>query len=72
MEITSPLTVFVPKPAGVSYGEAMSGLRIWLDSQHVQPSIFRLAPLGRVGFEIAFRNDEDVARFQGSFGWPLS
>jgi hypothetical protein len=69
MKSTSPLTVFVPKPAGVSYGEAMSRLRTWLDSQKMQPTIFKLAPLGRVGFEIGFRSEDDVTRFQGGFGW---
>ena len=52
METESPLTVFVPKSAGISYGEAMSRLRRWLDSQKMQPTRFKLAPLGRVGFEI--------------------
>jgi hypothetical protein len=70
METTSPFTVFVPKPTGISYGEAMSRLRVWLDSQKMQPTLFRLAPLGRVGFEIAFRSHEDAARFRGGFGWP--
>jgi hypothetical protein len=66
----SPLTVFVAKPDGVSYGEAMSRVRVWLDSQKMQPAMFKLAPLGRVGFEIAFRSDDDVMRFQNGFGWP--
>jgi hypothetical protein len=71
MDTASPLTVFVPKPAAVSYGEAMSRLRMWLDSQKMQLATFKLAPLGRVGFEISFRSEDDAIRFQGGFGWPL-
>jgi hypothetical protein len=42
---------------------------VWLDSQKMQPSVFRFAPLGRVGFEIGFKSEEDVRRFQSGFGW---
>jgi hypothetical protein len=72
VETTSPLTVFVPKPAGIPYGEAMNRVRTWLDNQKMQPSLFKLAPLGRVGFEIGFRSDDDATRFQNGFGWSLA
>ena len=70
MEITPSLTVFVAKPAALSYGEAMSQLRTWLDSEKMQSTMFKLAPLGRVGFEIGFQSSEHVTRFQSGFGWP--
>jgi hypothetical protein len=70
METASPLTVFVPKPAGVSFGDAIGRLRVWLDSQKMQPITFKLAPPGRIGFEIGFQSDDDVMRFQNGFGWP--
>ena len=70
MGTVSPLTVFVPKPVGISYGDAMSQLRTWLDSERMQSTMFKLAPLGRVGFEIGFRSDEDVTRFRDGFSWP--
>jgi hypothetical protein len=66
--ITSP-TRFVAKPASVSYGEAMSLLRSWLDSQRMQLTHFKLAPLGRVGFEVGFRDDADAIRFESGFDW---
>jgi hypothetical protein len=70
MESMASLTLFVAKPVGVSYGKAMSGLRTWLDNQEMQPTLLKLAPLGRVGFEIGFRSDDDARRFQGGFDWP--
>lgn len=63
----SSLMVFVPKPAGISYGEAMNSLRTWLDSQKMQPTLFRLSSAGRAGFEIGFRSDADAARFESMF-----
>ena len=69
MENLTPRALFVAKPAGVSYGEAMHKLRAWLDSQKMQATFFKLAPLGRVGFEIAFCSDADATRFESGFDW---
>jgi hypothetical protein len=64
------LTVFVPKPQHVSYGEAMSRVRMWLDYRKIQTSAFKVAPGGRSGFEISFQSGEDASRFQRDFTWP--
>ena len=35
---SGPLTVFVRKPSALSFGEAMSSVRTWLDHRKIQPS----------------------------------
>jgi len=62
--------VFVLKPEHVSYGEAMSRVRMWLDYQKMQTSAFKLAPAGRSGFEITFVSADDASRFRFEFTWP--
>jgi hypothetical protein len=47
-------TVFVSKPEHISYAEAMSRLRMWLDFRKIETSSFKLAPEGQEGFEITF------------------
>lgn len=70
MALASPHTVFLEKPQHLSYGEAMSRVRMWLDTKKIEHSAFKLAPLGRVGFEIGFRTEHDAALFQDGFNWP--
>src|SRR5215469_2410722 len=65
----APTTVFVAKPFEVSYADAMRGLRIWLDYKKLQPTSFRITTEGRIGFEISFSTERDVADF-GPFAWP--
>jgi hypothetical protein len=62
-------TVFIPKPLGMTYAEAMSRLRLWLDYQKVQPVSFRITAGGRIGFEIRFATDHDAEAF-ALFDWP--
>jgi hypothetical protein len=64
------LTVFLPKPEYVSYGEAMSRVRMWLDYRKIQTSSFKLAPSGRSGFEITFQSAEAASCFRSEFTWP--
>lgn len=67
---SAPLTVFVPKPSSLSFGEAMSRVRIWLDHRKIHPSGFRLAAnFDRIGLEISFRNETEVTAFR-EFVWP--
>jgi hypothetical protein len=40
-------TVFVSKPEHISYAEAMSRMRMWLDFRKIETSSFKLAPEGR-------------------------
>jgi len=63
-------TVFLPKPEHITYGEAMSRVRMWLDYRKVQTSTFKLAPDGRAGFEITFQSQEGASRFTNEFTWP--
>jgi hypothetical protein len=64
------LTVFLPKPEHISYGEAMSRVRMWLDYRKVPTSVFKLAPDGRMGFELTFLSEDDATRFRSEFDWP--
>jgi hypothetical protein len=67
--IISPLTVFVPKPSGLSYAKAMGQIRIWLDHKNMQPRSFKLAAdFSRIGFEVSFQRDADLEAFDG-FVW---
>jgi hypothetical protein len=60
--------VFITKPVGLSYGEAMNRLRMWLDNRKIQPASFRLPDDARIGFEIGFLNDRDAAALD-DFDW---
>jgi hypothetical protein len=64
------LSVFMSKPEHVSYSEAMSRVRMWLDYRKIHTSAFELAPGGRSGFKIAFQSGEDASRFRSEFTWP--
>lgn len=67
---SAPLTVFVPKPSSLSFGEAMSRVRIWLDHTKIEPCGFKLAAnFNRIGLEISFRNETEVTAFR-EFVWP--
>ena len=63
-------TVFLPKPEHISYGEAMSRVRMWLDYRKVQTSTFKLSPDGRNGFEITFQSEDGASLFLSEFTWP--
>jgi hypothetical protein len=45
----------------------MNEIRMWLDSQKIEPVSFRSAPGATSGFEIAFDNAEDAERFRRHF-----
>ena len=57
---------------GSDFGETMSVLRTWLDSQKIQPTIFKAAPDGDLGyvFTIGFRSPEDADRLGAEFANP--
>jgi outer membrane lipoprotein-sorting protein len=63
-------TVFVSKPGHISYAEAMSRMRMWLDFRKIETSSFKLAPEGREGFEITFGTNSHAVLFQSEFMWP--
>ena len=63
-----PLTVFVETPAGKPFGTTMNAIRLWLDSQKIQPTIFKVVPTARAfGFEIGFRAEDEAGRFRQQF-----
>jgi outer membrane lipoprotein-sorting protein len=63
-------TVFVSKPEHISYAEAMSRMRMWLDFRKIETSSFKLAPEGREGLEITFGTNSHAVLFQSEFTWP--
>jgi hypothetical protein len=65
---TAPTTVFVAKPFEMSYADAMRGLRTWLDHKKIQPAGFKVATDAKIGFEITFLTEHDVATFR-RFEW---
>lgn len=60
--------VFIPKPVGLSYGEAMNRLRMWLDGRKIQDASFQLSQDHRIGFEIRLANDDQAAALE-AFDW---
>jgi len=70
MALASPLTVFLAKPPSMPYGEAMNRVRIWLDYKKIEHAAFKLAPSGRIGFEIGFCTEHDATVFKSGFSWP--
>jgi hypothetical protein len=49
-------------------GETMRDIRIWLDSERIEPVDFKTV-VGRagLGFEITFHDERDAERFQERF-----
>ena len=68
MALRTPLVV-QPKTAGnTPFAETMKDIRIWLDSEGIEPADFK-AVVGRVGlgFEISFNDQREAERFQKRF-----
>ena len=71
MAINSFGAVLIPKPANLSFSEAMNHCRRWLSANNIEPLLFRSAnlPDGTMGFEIVFRraaqNFSTVSSTQG-------
>jgi hypothetical protein len=61
--------VFIEKPPGLTYSDAMSRLQLWLDGRKIQPSGFKITAWGRTGFELTFSRERDVAAAE-LFQWP--
>ena len=69
MALASPCVVRIAKPASLSFGEAMSRQRAWLDTNKIQPITFKPDFLdGLIGFEIGFTNEREAALFDQQFG----
>ena len=63
--------VFISKPSEISFAEAMSRLRMWLDNKKIQPTAFRVSTDKEIGFEIGFNDDNEATIFNAGFEWRL-
>jgi hypothetical protein len=46
----------------------MNAIRLWLDSQKIQPTTFKVVPTARAfGFQIGFRQEHEAERFRQEF-----
>jgi hypothetical protein len=64
----NPLIVHVETPVGKPFGTTMNAIRSWLDSQKIQPTVFKVVPTARAfGFEIGFRQEDEAGRFRQQF-----
>jgi hypothetical protein len=65
----NPLVVHVETSAGKSFGETMNAIRLWLDSQKIQTTNFKIVPAanGYRRFEIAFRLEDEAELFRQQF-----
>jgi hypothetical protein len=50
-------------------GDLMNSIRSWLDSQKIQPAVFRVVPSG---LEMVFRHEHEAALFREQFGSQLA
>jgi hypothetical protein len=65
---STPIKIQVGPPVGVSIGNFMNEIRMWLDNQKIQLSGFRTtaSDVG-FGFEVGFEREEDAERFRERF-----
>jgi hypothetical protein len=64
-----PLTAVVRLSQGGELGATMKRLRIWLDSERIEPSDFKTGvDAAGYSFTIGFRRPKDAERFRAQFG----
>jgi len=69
MSDRKPLTSVVRLSRGDELGATMKRLRIWLDSERIEPSDFKTAAdAAGYTFTIEFRSPKDAKRFRTQFG----
>lgn len=68
MALRTPVVVQPKAARDMPFAETMKDIRIWLDSERIQPAEFK-AVVGRagLGFEISFREESEAERFQQRF-----
>ena len=73
MSVSNPCIVVVRLSQDDSLGEAMSAIRIWLDAEKIQPSLFT-SSTGGAGSDLRFSFDsaEDAERFRSQFSQILN
>jgi hypothetical protein len=66
--LRTPVVVQPKTVRDMPLAETMRDIRIWLDSERIEPVEFK-AVVGRVGlgFEISFRDEHEAERFQERF-----
>jgi len=73
MALLTPVVVHADNPRNAPLGKAMNDIRVWLDSERIQPVEFKMVVNSAVlGFEISFRNEQDAARFEEQFASLLA
>ena len=73
MALLIPVVVHADNPRNAPLDKAMNDIRVWLDSERIQPVEFKMVVNGRdLGFEISFRHEEDAARFEAQFASLLA
>jgi outer membrane lipoprotein-sorting protein len=71
MVLSSSITLRVESLPGTPFGDTMNEIRMWLDSQKIQPLDFKTVAGGAgLGFEIRFRNQDEATRFRERFPVP--
>ena len=73
MALRTPVVVQPKATRDMPFGETMRDIRIWLDSERIQPAEFK-AVVGRagLGFEISFNDESEAERFQERFAFLLA
>ena len=68
MVLRTPVVVQPKTTRDMPFAETMKDIRIWLDSERIQPAEFK-AVVGRagLGFEISFNDEREAERFQERF-----
>jgi hypothetical protein len=68
MALRTPLVVQPKTTRDTAFAETMKDIRIWLDSERIQPAEFKVV-VGRagLGFEISFNDESEAERFQERF-----
>lgn len=73
MALLIPVVVHADNPRNAPLDKAMNEIRLWLDSERIQPVAFRMVVNGAVlGFEISFQHEHDAARFEEQFASLLA
>jgi hypothetical protein len=66
--LKSPCKVHVEKP-GVTLGDIMNDIRLWLDGHKIEPVGFITIPVDQPGaaFDIKFQHEEEAELFDQAF-----
>jgi hypothetical protein len=67
MALDPSFVVRVEKKPELSFGEIMNGIRTWLDHRKIEPVSFEPVAKAGVGFEIAFKSEDEAHLFEEAF-----